>query len=109
MIILNANLYELTAWLLVWDGSGLRCYLANFFFREETVGVEEVALTPIGTRALTFIPRFPPDCNHRILFDFGHPISLCIHVMASILSIGLGVGVAAFLVCDAVTPRAEPD
>lgn len=32
VVILNANLYELTAWLLVWDGSGLRCYLTNFFF-----------------------------------------------------------------------------
>jgi hypothetical protein len=90
-----------------WCGLDLdfRCYLANFFLKE-MVGAEEVALNPIGARALTFIPRILQVHNSSaILSDFGHPISLCIHVMASILSIGLGVGVAAFLVCDGVSGR----
>lgn len=79
-----------------------------FFLDKRRSAWKEVALNLIGTRALTFIPRFPPDFNHRILFDFGHPVSLPIYDMASTLAIGLGVGVAAFLVCAAVTPRAGP-
>lgn len=73
---MDVELKDLTAWLLVWDGSGLRCYLANFFF-EKMVGVEEVALNPIGTRALTFIPRILQTGNqpHSLRF-FGHPIPL---------------------------------
>lgn len=51
-----------------------------------------------------FYPANPPGpYSSAILSDFGHPISLCIHIMASILSIGLGVGVAAFLVCDGIS------
>lgn len=52
-----------------------------------------------------FYPANPPDDNHRILSDFGHPVSIFIDDMASTLAIGLGVGVAAFLVCDVVSGR----
>jgi hypothetical protein len=30
-IMIDFELKELTAWLLVWDGSGLRCYPQTFF------------------------------------------------------------------------------
>lgn len=72
------------------------------------VGVEEVALNPIGTRALTFIPRILQSILIRNSLRFGHPTSFSFHVMASILSIGLGVGVAAFLVCDEASGRLGP-
>jgi hypothetical protein len=95
--------------LLVWDGSGLRCYLANFFF-EEMVGVEEVALNPIGTRALTFIPRILQNDNQPHPLRFLATLFLSPSaIMASTLAIGLGVGVAAFLVCDGIFRRDQPE